>query len=328
MPPLRIGISGWVCPPWRGTFYPRDLAQKRELAYASRELNSIEINGSFYSLQGPSSYQAWYDATPDEFVFSVKAPRFITHMKRLRNVEAPLANFFASGPLALAEKLGPILWQLPPNFQFSAQVLEAFFEQLPRTTQAAAELAKKHDERLKGRALTQSDADRTLKHALEIRHDSFKSAEFVKLLRKHRVALVVADTAGKWPAMEDITADFLYLRLHGDEQIYVSGYSDSALETWAEKIRAWQKGEDAPDATIIAPTLKARKSGREVYVYFDNDVKVRSPYDAMNLAAKLNLRPPPGSSPDPATMAEEARPHWSPPKSKKAHSPSKGGRTD
>jgi len=233
-------------------------------------------------------------------------------MKRLRNVEAPLANFFASGPLALAEKLGPILWQLPPNFQFNQQVLEEFFEQLPRTTTEAAKLAKKHDERLKGRALTKTEADRPLKHAMEIRHDSFKSPEFVKLLRKHKVALVVADTAGKWPAMEDLTADFLYLRLHGDEQIYVSGYSDSALETWAKKIRAWQKGEDATEAKLIAPTLKPRKSGREVYVYFDNDVKVRSPYDAMNLAAKLGLRPPPGASPDPADISEEPRGRWAP----------------
>jgi uncharacterized protein YecE (DUF72 family) len=313
MPPLRIGISGWTYSPWRGTFYPRDLTQKRELAYASRELNSIEINGSFYSLQRPSSYQTWYDTTPEGFLFSIKAPRFITHMKRLRNVEAPLANFFASGPLALAEKLGPILWQLPPNFQFNAPVLEAFFEQLPRTTTQAAKLAKKHDERLKGRALTKTDADRPLKHALEIRHDSFKSPEFVTLLRKHKVALVVADTAGKWPAMEDITADFLYLRLHGDEQIYVSGYSDAALESWAEKIQAWRKGEDAPGGKLTAPTLKPRKSGREVYVYFDNDVKVRSPYDAMNLAAKLHLRPPPGASPDPASISEEARARWASP---------------
>jgi len=201
---------------------------------------------------------------------------------------------------------------LPPNFRFDAEVLQDFFKLLPRTTKAAAQLAKKHDQRLKGRALTKASDDRPLRHALEIRHESFKSAEFVKLLRKHRVALVVADTAGKWPAMEDVTADFLYLRLHGDEQLYVSGYSDSALETWAAKIRAWEAGRDVPDAQLIAPPLKPRKSGRDVYAYFDNDVKVRSPYDAMSLASKLGLRLPPAKGPDPATIAEEPRGQWIP----------------
>lgn len=313
MAELRIGISGWTYVPWRGTFYPKGLSQKRELAYASRELNSIEINGSFYSLQRPTSYQAWYDATPKGFVFSIKAPRFITHMKRLRNVEAPLANFFASGPLALAEKLGPILWQLPPNFKFDAELLEQFFKILPRTTKEAAKLAKNHDDRLKGRAFLTPSDDRPLRHAMEIRHDSFKSPEFIKLLRKHKVALVIADTAGKWPAMEDVTADFLYLRLHGAEQLYVSGYTDSALEAWAKKVRAWHKGGDAPEATLLGPPAKARKSGRDVYVYFDNDVKVRSPYDAMSLSAKLKLRGAPPDGPDPAEIIEEPRPRWAEP---------------
>src|SRR3954463_13206545 len=145
MPDLRIGISGWTYGPWRGTFYPTDLAQKRELAYASRELNSIEINGSFYSLQRPTSYQKWYDETPDGFVFSVKAGRFITHMKKLKDVEAPLANFFASGLLALREKLGPFLWQLPPVLAYDTDRLERFFNLLPRDTAEAAKLAKRHD---------------------------------------------------------------------------------------------------------------------------------------------------------------------------------------
>ncbi len=313
MAELRIGISGWTYVPWRGTFYPKGLSQKRELAYASRELNSIEINGSFYSLQRPTSYKAWYDATPEGFVFSIKAPRFITHMKRLRNVEAPLANFFASGPLILAEKLGPILWQLPPNFKFNAEVLEQFFEMLPRSTQEAAKLAKNHDERLKGRAFLNPVGDCPLRHAMEIRNDSFKSPGFVTLLRKHKVALVVADTAGKWPALEDVTADFVYLRLHGAEQLYVSGYTDSALEKWATKVRAWHKGGDAPEASLLGPPAKPRKSGRDVYVYFDNDVKVRSPYDAMSLAAKLKLRAPPPEGPDPAEIIEEPRPRWAEP---------------
>ena len=313
MSDLRIGISGWTYAPWRGTFYPKDLNQKRELAYASRELNSIEINGSFYSLQRPSSYALWRDQTPEGFVFSVKAGRFITHMKKLKGVETALANFFASGVLALGDKLGPILWQLPPSLGYDADRLEAFFEQLPRDTKEAAKLAKRHDARLNGRALTKVDANRPVRHAMEVRHDSFKTPEFVKLLRKHDVAMVVADTAGKWPYMEDVTAsDFVYVRLHGDEQLYVSGYGDGALERWAAKVRAWAKGGEANDAVRVGPPAKPRKSGRDVFVYFDNDVKVRAPYDAMHLAAKLGLRPPPGDAPDEASIAEQPRAQWAP----------------
>src|SRR6476646_7414538 len=154
MPQTRIGISGWTYGPWRGVFYPKELAHKRELEYASRQFNSIEINGSFYSLQRRSSYQRWYDETPPGFVFSVKGGRFITHMKKLRDVEAPLANFFASGVLCLREKLGPILWQFPPNFGWNEERFTEFFELLPADTRAAARLAKKHDAKLKGRAST------------------------------------------------------------------------------------------------------------------------------------------------------------------------------
>lgn len=307
---LRIGISGWTYVPWRGTFYPKGLAQKNELAYAGRELSSIEVNGSFYSLQRPSSYALWREQAPDGFVFSVKAGRFITHMKKLRGVETALANFFASGVLALGDKLGPILWQLPPSLGYDADRLEAFFDQLPRDTKEAAKLAKRHDARLKGRALTKTDANRPVRHAMEVRHDSFKTPEFVALLRKHDVAMVVADTAGKWPAIEDVTSDFVYVRLHGDEQLYVSGYGDAALERWAAKVRAWARGGEPKDAARIGPPAKPRKVGRDVFVYFDNDVKVRAPYDAMHLAAKLGLRPPPGDAPDEASIAEQPRAQW------------------
>src|SRR5438874_446458 len=251
MPEQRIGISGWTYGPWRGTFYPQGLTQKRELAYASRELNSIEINGSFYSLQRPESYRKWYDQTPEGFVFSVKAGRFITHMKKLKDVEAPVANFFASGVLALEEKLGPILWQLPPSLGFDPERLEKFFKLLPRDTKEAARLAKRHDQRMAGRAWTRVKENRPMRHAMEVRHDSFKTVEFVKLLREHDVALVVADTAGRWPYMEDVTSDFVYARLHGEEEIYVSGYDEASLRAWAGKIRAWSKGGDAPDAKLV-----------------------------------------------------------------------------
>ena len=284
----RIGISGWTYGPWRGVFYPSDLAQKRELEYASRKLNSIEINGSFYSLQRPSSFQAWYEATPDDFVFSVKGGRFITHMKKLKDVDVALANFFASGVLKLNEKLGPILWQFPPGFAFNEERFRAFFELLPKTTSETARLARKHDARLKGRSWTKTDADRPMRYAVEIRHDSFKDGRFIKLLRKHNIALVLADTAGRWPYMEDVTADFIYARLHGDEELYVSGYTEAALDWWAARLRAWQCGDEPADAARVIDKLAKACRNRDVFVYFDNDVKVRAPFDAMNLAARMN----------------------------------------
>jgi uncharacterized protein YecE (DUF72 family) len=284
---VRIGISGWRYSPWRGTFYPKDWPQKRELEYAASKLNSIEINGSFYSLQRPESYQLWYEQTPRDFVFSVKGGRFITHMKKLRDVETPLANFFASGLLGLKEKLGPILWQFPPNMPVDLERFEAFFKLLPRDTEAAVKLGKEHDAKLKHRALTRTDRRRPIRHAVEMRRTEFVVPQFMALLRKHRIALVIADTAGRWPYTEDLTADFAYLRLHGAEELYVSGYSDEALDWWAERVRAWRNGGEPADARRLLDAAPPRKSGRDVYVYFDNDAKVKAPFDAMSLAAKL-----------------------------------------
>lgn len=280
-----VGTSGWVYPPWRGTFYPPGLPHRRELEYLSRQVNSIEINGSFYSLQRPASYQAWAAATPEDFIFAVKGGRFITHMKKLRDVETPLANFFASGVLALGAKLGPLLWQLPPNLAFDADRLATFLALLPRSTVEAATLAHRHDERLEGRAWTCTDLDRPLRHALEVRHPSYRDPALIELLRSQDVALVIADTAGTWPYLEDITADFVYIRLHGDSELYVSGYSDEALNTWAQRIRGWRAGESPRTEHTIAPPAPARP--REIFVYFDNDAKVRAPVDAISLARKL-----------------------------------------
>jgi uncharacterized protein YecE (DUF72 family) len=266
---IRIGTSGWRYPPWRESFYPAGLAQRRELEYISRKVNSVEINGSFYSLQRPASYQAWAAQTPEDFVFAVKGGRFITHLKRLRDVETPLANFFASGPLALGRKLGPVLWQLPATVPFDPELLATFFDLLPRTTTAAAELAARRDRRLDGRDWLFVDADRPLRHALEVRHPGFVEPLFLDLLREHRIALVIADTAGKFPYIEDVTADFSYLRLHGDEELYVSDYGDAALDSWAKKIRELARA--APD----------------VYVYFDNDVHAHAPWNAIALTERL-----------------------------------------
>lgn len=285
---IRIGISGWTYAPWRGTFYPKRLPHNQELFYASRALSSIEINGTFYRLQRPNNYAAWHEQTPPDFIFSVKAPRFITHIRRLREIETPVANFFLSGLLRLNEKLGPILWQFPPNFPFEPQLFEKFLALLPRSTSAAAKLLKHCDSRVKGRTWAELDRDRPLRHAVEIRHQSFASEPFARLLRKHRIALVVADTAGKWPMLHDITADFVYVRLHGAEELYASGYTDAALDDWARKITAWSQGRDAAKAPRVGPPAKKRAK-RDIYVYFDNDIKVKAPFDASKLAAKLGL---------------------------------------
>jgi uncharacterized protein YecE (DUF72 family) len=282
---VRIGVSGWTYPPWRGVFFPRGLPQKRELEYAAGQFRSIEINGTFYGLQRPDSFADWAERTPDEFVFSVKAPRFITHIRRLREIEAPLANFLASGVLRLGAKLGPILWQFPPNFRFDPERLEPFLALLPHDTPAAVELAKRHDARLNGRAWLQTDAERPLRHAMEIRHESFRDQAFIDLLRRYGVALVCADTV-EWPRLMDLTADFVYCRLHGSEQLYASGYDDKALDDWATRVAAWAQGTEPSDAERVGG--KARRRRRDVFVYFDNDMKVRAPHDAKELVQKVD----------------------------------------
>ena len=286
---IRIGISGWRYPPWRGSFYPPGLRQDDELAYAARHVSAIEINGSFYSLQRPESYAAWYAATPKGFVFTNKANRFITHTRRLRDAEKPLANVLASGIFALREKLGPLLWQLPPNFKFDAGRLDAFLCQLPHDTAAALALARGHEARMDDRALLEIDRKRPLRHAIEVRHESFMDPAFIALLRKYKVALVVADTAGKWPYMEDVTADFMYLRLHGDAELYASGYSEKALQHWAARIRAWTTGGQPDDAQLVSAKAPPKRARRDLYCYFDNDIKVHAPHDARRLIEMLGL---------------------------------------
>jgi uncharacterized protein YecE (DUF72 family) len=301
----RIGISGWRYAGWRGDFYPAGLVQRRELEYAAQRLTSIEINGSFYSLQRPTSYAAWRAETPDDFVFSVKGGRYISHLKRLVDVRTPLANFFASGVLALGPKLGPVLWQLPENLRFDADVLDAFLSGLPRTTGEAAVLALEHDDKVKeGRALTAAEADVPLRYALEFRSPTFAVDEAYDVLRRHHVACVLADTAGRWPKVEQVTSDFMYLRLHGDKELYASGYDDAALDRWAARIAAWRDGGQVGDAQLASARPGRARAQRDVYCYFDNDVKVHAPYDAAHLAARLGVAtglvagdrfvPPPG----------------------------------
>jgi uncharacterized protein YecE (DUF72 family) len=290
-PQIRIGISGWVYAPWRGVFYPPGLPKTAELGYASRKFSTVEINGSFYSLQRPQTYAAWQRATPPGFVFAIKGSRFITHMKRLRDVQTPLANFFASGLLCLGEKLGPILWQLPPAQTLDLDRLRAFFELLPRDLRDVERLARRHDTRLRGRAAVEAIIEnRPLRHALEVRHDSFRDARYFSLLREHGIASCVADSAGSYPMFEETTADFGYFRLHGHKQLYVGGYGRRALEDWAARIR--------------------RLEWRDVYVYFDNDVKVRAPFDAENLARVLSGRAPRRNPRALTGVTEEPRSSW------------------
>ncbi len=286
---IRIGVSGWRYPPWRGPFYPRGLPQRRELEFASRVFSSIELNGSFYSLQRPENYATWYDETPPGFVFSVKAPRFITHIKRLRDIDAPLANFFASGIANLREKLGPILWQLPPTMRYDAMLLERFLSSLPPDTAAASKLARRHDARVTGRARLAFGPVRALRHALEVRHGSFVDPRLIDQLRRRRVALVVADTAGKWPQVGDITADFVYIRLHGDEELYRSAYIEPVLTRWVQRIRAWADGGEPRGIERISREAAPAAGTREVFCYFDNTDKVEAPANARRLMQKLGV---------------------------------------
>lgn len=274
---MRIGISGWRYRPWRGVFYPTGLPQRRELEHAARCFDTIEINGSFYALQRPSSYQRWAAETPEGFVFSVKGPRFITHMLRLRRARVPLANFFASGVLALGDRLGPVLWQLPERHGYDPEQLADFFALLPRSTTAAAELAREHDDKVADRTWLQTSAEREIQHVLEVRSPEFAdNPEFIGLLREHAIGLVVADTAHRWPELDAVTSPVVYVRLHGDTELYVSGYSPAALQRWAERIRSWRRTHD-------------------VYVYFDNDAKVHAPFNAQELAGLLEVAPPPAA---------------------------------
>lgn len=284
---IYIGISGWRYAGWRGVFYPAKLPQRRELAFASQKFNTIELNGSFYSLQRPSSFKQWYAETPKHFVFSVKGSRYITHMRRLGEVEGPLANFFAQGLLQFAGKLGPILWQFPPNFKFEPERLEQFFQLLPKTQKEAAVLAQRHDERLTNRSWFEVVNRARLRHAIEIRNESFVCEEFIGLLRRYRVGLVVADTV-EWPLLMDVTADFVYCRLHGSEELYASGYSDEALDIWARRVVTWATGGEVHDGRRAGRRDAPKRKSRDIFVYFDNDMKVRAPFDAEQLRAKVD----------------------------------------
>ena len=265
--PILVGLSGWDYAGWRGDFYPDSLRARNRLKYVADRFPTVEVNGSFYSLQRPSTYERWYDATPGDFAFALKGGRFITHLKRLRDVEQGLANFFASGPLALRDKLGPVLWQLPASLEFDEGLISSFLSLLPRSTGAAAQLARRHDDKVKHGTMTAVESDRPLDHALEVRHRSFDQERFYGLVTDFDVACVVSDSP-TWPMLVRRTAEHTYVRLHGHSDLYASGYSSSSLDQWAQRCEQW--AQDGP-----------------VYVYFDNDARGRAPYDALGLAQRL-----------------------------------------
>jgi uncharacterized protein YecE (DUF72 family) len=296
MASIRIGISGWRYAGWRGVFYPPELPQKRELEFASRALPTIEINGSHYALQTPASYRAWHEATPSGFVFSVKAPRYVTHILRLRDERSfqAIINFLASGLFNLREKLGPILWQFPPSLRFDEARFDAFLRFLPTDTEAAAALARRHDNHVRN-VETAIDEPRPMRHAIEIRNDSFCDERFIALLRKYKAAFVISDAVADWPYAEDMTADFTYMRLHGSEVLYGGEYTEQALDRWAQRVQIWAEGREPADAKRIGKPAK-QSTGRDVYCYFDNDQKVRAPFDAARLQNRLLGKTPAGDS--------------------------------
>ncbi|HEY8261598.1 MAG TPA: DUF72 domain-containing protein [Methylosinus sp.] len=259
---IRVGIGGWSYAPWRGVFYPEDLPHAQELAYASRHVTAIEINSTFYRTQSRESFARWRETAPDRFVFCVKAHRAAVSGRALAEAGEKVAHFLESGVAALADALGPILWQLPPHKRFDADEIGAFLRLLP----------KKKD-------------GRRLRHALEARHESFLDEKFVALLRDENVACVFVDGEGH-PAIADATADFVYARLRRMRETCATGYAGKALDLWAERARAWERG-DTPDLPLLAAPAEQRQRERDVFVFMIDGAKQRAPAAAMALMKRL-----------------------------------------
>ena len=260
---LRVGIGGWTYAPWRNNFYPGGLVQRRELEYASRHLNTIEVNGTYYGAQKPAVYAKWCAETPQGFVFSLKAPRYATDRKRLADAGRTINDFVNGGLAELGDRLGPINWQFPPQHAFEPDDFAAFLDLLPRE--------------LDGRAL---------RHVLEVRHDSFMCEDYLHLARRHRVATVFTDSP-KYPSFADITGDFVYARLMRSEARVETGYPQTALDAWAGRAQAWAEGSEPADLPRVAPVGSAMGSAREVFIYFISAAKERNPAAAMALLERL-----------------------------------------
>lgn len=266
---IRIGLSGWSYQDWVGPFYPEDLPSRKWLSYVAHRFTTVEINRSFYSLVRPEIYRGWRTQVPNDFTFSVKGSRYITHMKRLRNIETPLANFLASGVLELGDRLGPLLWQLPRTRRVDPAALVDFLEMLPPSTQAAAAIASGHDHRV-GDFCPPEFPSRPVRHALELRHPDSLPSAVIEAARAHNIAIVLSQ-ASQWPLFEETTADFTYIRLHGPRALYTSAYSEAELDDWARRI-------------------ECRAAHQDVLVYFDNDSGAHAPRDAAGLMDRLSGR--------------------------------------
>jgi uncharacterized protein YecE (DUF72 family) len=259
----RVGVGGWVFAPWRGTFYPPGLPQSRELEYASRHLTAIEINGTFYGSQKPASFRRWHEETPEDFVFSLKGPRFATHRRELGEAGASIERFFTSGVLELGDKLGPVLWQFPAATRFDAERFAAFLALLPASIEG-----------------------RKLRHVVEASHASFAAAAFIDLLRKHGVALALVDAADR-PAVFDLTADFVYARLRRSTEEEPAGYPQSALKTWAKRFETWAAGGEPKDLPRIHAKPAPAAKVRDCFAYFIGGAKMRAPAAAQALLQNL-----------------------------------------
>jgi uncharacterized protein YecE (DUF72 family) len=260
---IHIGVGGWVYEPWRGVFYPEGLAQKRELEYASRKLTSIEINGTFYGSQKPASFAKWRDETPDDFVFALKGPRFTTHRRVLSEAGASIERFFASGVMELKHKLGPINWQLMPTTKFEPKDFEGFLKLLPKSVEG-----------------------QTIRHAVELRHDSFRTPDAVALARHHGVAIVLAGDSD-YPQIADVTAPFVYARIMGTSEIETAGYSAGDLDRWAKRAQAWASGYAPGDLETQLPSPARKTEPRNVFLYVISGGKERNPAAAMALIERV-----------------------------------------
>lgn len=280
---IRTGIAGWTFEPWRGSFYPAGLVQKKELNFASRAVTAIEIQATFRGQQKPQSFRNWAGEAPDDFVFPVKGPQYVTHILKLRQARSAVANFLASGPLALGARLGPFVWQLPPSLSFDAEVLEAFLSLLPQTPAAAASLAGEHDDKLKSEPHLATEGIAVVRHAIEARHPSFATPEAIAMLRAHNVALVIADTEG-WP-WRDVTADFVYCRLQGPPDGR-ERYGEADLDGWAARLGDIARGEGQPPEHLIAPP--AAPAERDVFAIFVSHDKEHAPDNARALLQRLS----------------------------------------
>jgi uncharacterized protein YecE (DUF72 family) len=259
---IRVGVGGWTFEPWRGVFYPEGLPQKRELEYASRRLTAIEINGTYYGSQKPESFAKWRDETPSEFVFTVKGPRFATNRRVLAEAGDSIARFFASGVLELGDKLGPINWQFAATKKFDREDFSRFLELLPQRV-----------------------GGREIRHAVEVRHDSFRADEFVELAREREVAIVVAGQS-EFPLIADVTAPFVYVRIMGASDAHAIGYAPAELDDWASRARAWASGRTPEDLPTLAPPPKAGKP-RDVFMFAISGFKERNPAAAAALLERV-----------------------------------------